>query len=76
MLYPTTFEGFGFIPFEAAEAGAPSLWANQSSMADLLPAEHAGIVPWDADASAANAAKLIVRPASRSSTPCARRAPS
>jgi glycosyltransferase involved in cell wall biosynthesis len=62
VLYPTTFEGFGFIPFEAAEAGAPSLWASQSSMADLLPAEHAGIVPWDADASAARAARLIADP--------------
>ena len=31
-------------------------------MADLLPAEHAGIVPWDADASAANAARLIAEP--------------
>ena len=62
VLYPTTFEGFGFIPFEAAQAGTPSLWAAQSSMADLLPAEHAGIVPWDADASAANAARLIARP--------------
>jgi GT2 family glycosyltransferase len=62
VLYPTTFEGFGFIPFEAAQAGAPSLWAPQSSMADLLPAEHAGIVPWDAEASAANAARLIADP--------------
>ena len=62
VLYPTTFEGFGFIPFEAAEAGAPSLWANQSSMADLLPSEHAGIVPWDVEASAANAARLIADP--------------
>ena len=65
VLYPTTFEGFGFIPFEAAEAGAPSLWADQSSMGDLLPSEHAGIVPWDADASAANAARLIEDPAAR-----------
>ena len=65
VLYPTTFEGFGFIPFEAAEAGAPSLWADQSSMADLLPSEHAGIVPWDAAASAANAALLINDAAAR-----------
>jgi glycosyltransferase involved in cell wall biosynthesis len=62
VLYPTTFEGFGFIPFEAALAGTPSLWAAQSSMADLLPAEHAGIVAWDAEASAANAARLIAEP--------------
>ena len=54
MLYPTTFEGFGFIPFEAAEAGAPALWASQSSMADLLPGRSSpGSSPWDADASAA-----------------------
>ena len=65
VLYPTTFEGFGFIPFEAAEAGAPSLWADQSSMGDLLPSEHAGIVPWDAEASAVNAARLIEDPAAR-----------
>jgi glycosyltransferase involved in cell wall biosynthesis/GT2 family glycosyltransferase len=65
VLYPTTFEGFGFIPFEAAEAGAPSLWAPQSSMADLLPTEHAGIVPWDAAASAQRAARLIDDPAAR-----------
>ena len=65
VLYPTTFEGFGFIPFEAAEAGAPSLWADQSSMGDLLPSEHAGIVPWDAEASAANAARLIADPQAR-----------
>ena len=63
VLYPTTFEGFGFIPFEAAQAGAPSLWADQSSMGDLLPSEHAGIVPWDVEASAANAARLIADPA-------------
>ena len=77
VLYPTTFEGFGFIPFEAAEAGAPSLWADQSSMGDLLPSEHAGIVPWDADASAVNAARLIEDPAAREALVprCAPRAP-
>jgi glycosyltransferase involved in cell wall biosynthesis len=74
VLYPTTFEGFGFIPFEAAEAGAPSLWADQSSMGDLLPSEHAGIVPWDADASAANAARLISDPQARAALVSAVRA--
>ena len=74
VLYPTTFEGFGFIPFEAAEAGAPSLWADQSSMADLLPSEHAGIVPWDAEASAANAARLIADPQAREALVAAVRA--
>ena len=41
VLYPTVFEGFGFVPFEAAEAGVPVLWAAQSSMADLLPVRAA-----------------------------------
>ena len=59
------FEGFGFIPYEAAEAGAPVLWAAQSSMADLLPLELAGIVPWDLEATAARAAALIGDPAAR-----------
>ena len=59
VLYPTVFEGFGFVPYEAAEAGAPVLWAAQSSMADLLPVELAGIVPWDVEATAVRAAALI-----------------
>ncbi len=63
VLYPTVFEGFGFVPYEAAEAGVPVLWAAQSSMADLLPVELAGIVPWDVEATAARAAELIADPA-------------
>jgi len=39
------------------------LWAAQSSMADLLPVELAGIVPWDVAATAENAAALIADPA-------------
>jgi glycosyltransferase involved in cell wall biosynthesis/GT2 family glycosyltransferase len=74
VLYPTTFEGFGFIPFEAAEAGTPSLWAPQSSMADLLPSAHAGIVPWDGEASAARAAELIGDPKAREALVAAVRA--
>ncbi len=65
VLYPTVYEGFGFIPYEAAEAGTPALWAAQSSMADLLPAELAGIVPWDVEASARRAAALISDPEQR-----------
>ena len=63
VLYPTVFEGFGFVPYEAAEAGVPVLWAAQSSMADLLPVELAGIVPWDVAATAEHAAALIADPA-------------
>ena len=37
VLYPTVNEGFGLVPFEAADAGAPCLWAAHSSLAELLP---------------------------------------
>lgn len=52
VLYPTVYEGFGFVPFEAAGAGTPCLWAPQASLADTLPADAATIVPWDAGATA------------------------
>ena len=48
VLYPTVREGFGLVPFEAAAAGTPTLWAAHSSLAELLPADAAAIVAWDA----------------------------
>jgi len=53
VVYPTTYEGFGLVPFEAAASGAPCLFAPQSSLTEVLPAEAALLVPWDAQASAA-----------------------
>lgn len=50
--YPTTYEGFGLIPFEAAAHGTPCLWAPVASLSDVLPAELAVLQPWDAEASA------------------------
>jgi glycosyltransferase involved in cell wall biosynthesis/GT2 family glycosyltransferase len=52
LLYPTLYEGFGLMPFEAANAGTPALWAAQTSLAEVLPAEAATLVPWDPAASA------------------------
>jgi GT2 family glycosyltransferase len=51
-IYPTTSEGFGLIPFEAADAGVPCLFAQQASLPEVLPDASATLVPWDADASA------------------------
>ena len=34
VLYPTTYEGFGLIPFEAAAYGTACLWAPIASLAD------------------------------------------
>ena len=57
--YPSLYEGFGLIPFEAANAGTPCLFAAQASLAEVLPRETATIVPWDAAASAAAVAPLL-----------------
>jgi GT2 family glycosyltransferase/glycosyltransferase involved in cell wall biosynthesis len=52
VLYPSLYEGFGLIPFEAAHEGAPCFFAWQTSLRELLPAETARIVEWDPDSSA------------------------
>ena len=52
VLYPTVHEGFGLIPFEAAAAGVPCLWAAGTALGELLPETAAEIVPWDAAATA------------------------
>ena len=52
VLYPTTYEGFGFIPFEASAAGVPCFFAYATSMADTLAGVTAVVKPWDADATA------------------------
>ena len=57
--YPSRYEGFGLIPFEAARAGVPCLFAHQASLAETLPAEAAVLVPWDAAASAERALPLL-----------------
>ncbi len=65
VLYPTTVEGFGLIPFETAQADRPCVFASQASLAEVLPAELARIVPWDAPATAANVAALLRDAAAR-----------
>jgi glycosyltransferase involved in cell wall biosynthesis len=57
--YPTTYEGFGLIPFEAALAGTPSLFAPRASLAEVLPAEAAVLLPWDPEASAERVLPLL-----------------
>jgi len=59
VIYPTTYEGFGLVPFEAAEAGAPCLFAPQASLPEVLPTAEAVLIPWDADASADRAIDLL-----------------
>jgi glycosyltransferase involved in cell wall biosynthesis/GT2 family glycosyltransferase len=63
LLYPTTTEGFGLVPFEAAALGIPCAWAAQASLADVLPPELAVLVPWDLEASATACQSLLTEPA-------------
>ncbi|MCW3040924.1 MAG: putative glycosyltransferase, partial [Solirubrobacterales bacterium] len=59
VVYPTTYEGFGLVPFEAAAAGVPCLFACVSSLAEVLPEAAATLVPWDAGRSAAQVRPLL-----------------
>jgi glycosyltransferase involved in cell wall biosynthesis len=59
VVYPTVAEGFGLIPFEAADHGLPCLFASGTSLAEVLPSELATLVAWDPDASADAAIDLL-----------------
>lgn len=52
VLYPTTIEGFGLVPFEAAAAGTPCVFAPVASLGDLFPVDLALLEPWNATAGA------------------------
>ena len=59
VLYPTVHEGFGLIPFEAAEHATPCAWAEGTSLSEVLPDAAASIVPWDDQLSADRAFELL-----------------
>jgi GT2 family glycosyltransferase/glycosyltransferase involved in cell wall biosynthesis len=59
VVYPTLHEGFGLLPYEAAEAGVPCLFAPQSSLAELLPSRLALLERWDPEASADRAMEVL-----------------
>jgi glycosyltransferase involved in cell wall biosynthesis len=59
VVYPSTYEGFGLVPFEAAAAGTPCLYAAQASLPELAGPEAATLVPWNPDASADAAIGLL-----------------
>jgi glycosyltransferase involved in cell wall biosynthesis len=41
VLFPTLYEGFGLVPFEAAAAGTPCVYSGRSSVAEFLPSDGA-----------------------------------
>lgn len=65
LVYPSTYEGFGLVPFESALSGTPCVFAPRSSLAEVLPAAAAAIVPWDPVASAERTHTLLTDPAAR-----------
>ncbi len=59
IVYPSVYEGFGYVPFEAADAGLPCLYAPAGALGELAGPELAPLVPWDPDASADAVAPLL-----------------
>src|ERR1039458_10791061 len=47
VVFPTVYEGFGLVPFEAAAAGIPCFFAAQSSLAEVVPGRGAPLTAWD-----------------------------
>jgi GT2 family glycosyltransferase/glycosyltransferase involved in cell wall biosynthesis len=60
MIYPSVHEGFGLVPFEAADAGLACAFAHQTSIGELFPRSLALIEQWDAQASAERIAPYLV----------------
>jgi GT2 family glycosyltransferase len=60
VVYPTVYEGFGLMPFEAAAAGTPCLFAPHTSLSEVLPSELARLVQWDPAASADRAIDVMI----------------
>jgi glycosyltransferase involved in cell wall biosynthesis len=65
VVYPTVHEGFGLLPFEAADHDRPCLWAPATSLAEVLPPKAGEIVPWDVRLSAERAMSLLRDEAAR-----------
>ncbi len=63
--YPSTCEGFGLIPFEAARAGVPCLYAPIGALAETAGPRAATIVPWVPVASAQGVIGLLQDSAAR-----------
>jgi alpha-1,3-rhamnosyl/mannosyltransferase len=65
LVYPSAYEGFGLVPFEAGELGVPCFFAPEAALGELLPPEAALLIPWDAEASAERCAALLADPSVR-----------
>ena len=62
VLYPSTIEGFGLVPFEAAEHGVPTLSTRRGSLDEVLPPDIPAFDGFDVGAAADQAWKLLHDP--------------
>ena len=74
VVYPSAYEGFGLVPFEAAALGTPCLLASVSSLREHLDPELALLQPWSAAASAVRVAPVLGDAAQGSALAAAQRA--
>ena len=65
VLFPTLYEGFGLVPFEAAVAGTPCLSSRVASLDEVLPGGIEVIDDWDPDRIAEQALGLLGDPERR-----------
>jgi glycosyltransferase involved in cell wall biosynthesis/GT2 family glycosyltransferase len=63
VIYPSVYEGFGLVPFEAAAVGTPCFYPWHTAMRETLPESGAAIEQWNADETARRIASVLSDPA-------------
>lgn len=61
-LYPTSAEGFGLVPFEAARFGTPTVFTSFGPLAEVLSGVPVAATSWDPEALAAACSQLLGDP--------------
>jgi glycosyltransferase involved in cell wall biosynthesis len=59
VLFPSLYEGFGLVPFEAAACGTPCVYGWRSSLPEFLPEEGAVLEGWDVERCAAEVLDIL-----------------
>ena len=59
VLCPSTYEGFGLTPLEAAAAGTACVYSATTSLSEVVGPQAATIVPWEAAATADRVVALL-----------------
>lgn len=62
LLYPSTYEGFGMVPFEAAELDTPTLASRMTSLGEVLGRKVITLDGFDAAKESAKAWSLLSNP--------------